>query len=467
MAAQIDTAVASVLSRSKLKLSHPGGSQLHEFYASPSNCTSMLAESVQNYHRVRIAANNLSLNSQTTFTISTSSLVSSLWLHCSVTLGAGFKLPHNGWLFDSIASIEVTFSNSLLQNMVLPGSALRDYMLLSCKNRWDRESLLSTAGQCIYAAAGTANASMPIGHLLSSAAYQSGNFPIDFSVLNGPLLIQFNWNPGYKFAVKAAGNFAPPTAWASCQVTGMTVDLVDSSFAVKSAMAQNPMLIYSTPAKYLNSINYNLTSVSPGVEQTINLQSAPAGMLSAMILNIRPTGGAADGIDAGAIITSFDWTGIADGTALIHSESVQLSTLRLTYGGQNLVDCRSTREIQAMFASAFDGDSLEYDVISVDRTGTDDYGQRVYHTNALVIPFGYDNRAIFSHKLVENLPGYAGASLQLSFTVVQGTVSKNATPYKVESDNGVLQNAQPYTVQVTYVIESLVEVSQGTVDLQL
>lgn len=466
MAAQIDTAVASILSRSKLKLSHPGASQLHEFYASPSNCTSLLAESVQNYHRVRIAANNLSLNSQTTFTISTSSLVSSLWLHCSVTLGAGFKLPHNGWLFDSIASIEVTFSNSLLQNMVLPGSALRDYMLLSCKNRWDRESLLSTAGQCIYAAAGTASASMPIGHLLSSAAYQSGNFPIDFSVLNGPLLIQFNWNPGFRFTVKAAGNFAPPTAWASCQVTGMTVDLVDSSFAVKSAMAQNPMLIYSTPAKYLNSINYNLTSVSPGVEQTINLQSAPAGMLSAMILNIRPTGGDADGA-----ATSSDWTGIGSGatagTALIHSESVQLSTLRLTYGGQNLVDCRSLREIQAMFASAFDGDSLEYNVISTAATGTNDYGEQVYHTNALVIPFGYDNRAIFSHKVVENLPGYAGASLQLSFTVAQGTVSKNGTPYKVEADGLVIQNNLPYTVQVTYVIESLVEISQGTVDLQL
>lgn len=470
--AQIDQAVASVLSRSKLKLAHPGASQLHEFYAAPSNCTSHLAESVQNYHRVRIAANNLNLNSQTTFTISTSSLVSSLWLHVTLAGTTGFKLPHDGWLFDAINTIEITFSNSLLQNMVLPGSALRDYMLLTCKNRWDREALLKLAGEGSFNT--VASASMPIGHLLASAAYQAGTFPIDFSVLNGPVLIQFNWNPGYKFTVKAQLAFAAPTTWATCQITGMTTDLVDSSFAVKSAMAQNPMLIYSSPAKYLNSIPYNLSNVNVGALQTINLQSAPAGMLSAIILNIRPAGGAADGGGPPSTQSS-DWFGISTGTALIHSESVQLSTLTLTYGGQNIVDCRSAAEIKAMYTAAFCGDDLSYDVRSCRNVGraannvaADDLvGEQVYHTNCVVIPFGYDNRGIFSQKLTENLPGYAGASMQLSFTVAQGTISTNAAPYTVAADPNQLQNGLPYVVQVTYVIEGLFEVSQGTVDLQL
>lgn len=460
MAGQIDQAVASVLSRSKLKLSHPGASQLHEFYAAPSNCTSHLAEAVTNYNRVRIAANNLSLNSQTTFTISTSSLVSSIWLHVTLASGGtGYKTPHDGWLFDAINSIEWTYSNSLLQNVVIPGTALRDYMLVTCKNQDDREYLLKRAGVCVSGV--PSSASMPIGHMLASAAYQSGQFPIDFSVYNGPCILQINWNPAYKFLVKGSTAFTLPTAWDSCQLTANTIDLVDSSFAVKSAMAQNPMLIYTTPAKYINSITYNLQNVAAGTEQTINLQSAPAGMLSAILLSIRPAGGAADGA-----LTSSDWTGIAAGTAMIHGQSVDLSTLRLTYGGQNLVDCRSKDEVIAMLTAAFNGDDLSYDIRSCVNTGDNAEAAQVYHARPYLIPLCYDNRAVFSQKTIENVPGYAGASLQLAFTPTGPSVSLEATPFYDQLDARLLQTVG-YIVQVTYIIDALVEVSQGTVDLQL
>lgn len=460
MASHIDRAVASVLSSSKLKLAHPGASQLHEFYATPSSCTSHLAESIQSYNRLRVVANNLQLASQTNFVISTSSIVTSLWLHVTIAAGAGFKLPSDGWLFQAINSIEVTFSNSLLQNMIIYGPALRDYLLATCKNRTDRERLLKLAGEGVYNAA--ASASIPIGHILASAAFQSGNYGIDFSVLNGPVNLQINWNAGHKFTLKPTALYAAPTAWTSCQITGMTSDLVDSSFAVKTAMAQNPTLIYSTPGKYINSFTYNLAGVNIGAEQTINLQSAPAGMLCAILLNIRPAGAVADG---GA--TSSDWTGIAAGTAIMHGECVNLSTLTLSYGGQNLLDLRSQREIICMLTSAFDGDDMSYDYVSTDAAGNDDVGEQVYHTRVLCIPFGYDMRKILSYKLTENLPSYSGASMQLSFTPAQGTVSANATPYTVDADPKVIQNGLAYVVQVTYVLDALVEVSQGTVDLQM
>jgi hypothetical protein len=465
MASHIDRAVASVLTRSKLKLAHPGASQLHEFYATPSSCSSHLAESIQSYNRLRVVANNLLLASQTNFVISTSSIVTSLWLHVSITGAAGFKLPTDGWLFQAINSIEVTFSNSLLQNMIIYGPALRDYLLATCKNRTDRERLLKLAGQGSYNV--VARASMPIGHILASAAFQSGNYGIDFSVLNGPVNLQINWNPAYKFVVKANGGFAAPAAWTSCEITGMTSDLVDSSFAVKTAMAQNPALIYSTPGKYINSFTYNLAGVNVGAQQTINLQSAPAGMLCAILLNIRPAGAAADG-GGPPRVQSSDWTGIAAGTALVHGESVNLSTLTLSYGGQNLLDLRTEQEIVAMLTSAFDGDDMSYDIISCRQADTDNLvGEQVYHTRILVIPFGYDMRKILSYKLTENLPGYAGASMQLSFTVAQGTYSTNATPYTVAADPQVIQAGLAYNVQVTYILDSLVEVSQGTVDLQM
>ncbi len=466
MSAQISQAVASVLSRSKVKLAHPGGSQLHEFYASPANCTSHLAESIQSFNRLRVTSNNLLLGSQTNFTISTSSIVTSMFLQVSLDGSTGYKTPHDGWLFDAINSLEVSFSNSLLQSMVLSGTAIRDYCLLTCKNRWDREQMLKLAGSG-FSGAGTLTASIPVAHVLASAAYQSGQFGLDFSVLNGPVQLAFNWNPGYKFTVKTNAAFAPPTSWASCQVVGTTSDLVDSSFAVRSAMSMDPSLIYSTPGKYLNSITYPLSGVSPDVETSINLQSAPAGMLSAIILNIRPNSATNDS-GGPPTTTSSNWVGRDTGLALIHGESVQLSSLRLAYGGQNLVDCRSNAEIQAMLTAAFDGDDLSYDIRSCRQAGTDaTVGQQVYHTNVLCIPFGYNMRKIMSEKLTENLPGYAGASMQLFFTVDQCTYSANATPYTEADDPNVIQDNLQYLVSVTYVIEALIEVSQGTVDMQI
>lgn len=468
----VDQGILSTISRSRLKLEHPAFGSLHEFYASSANATSNFAESVQSYNRLRVTANNLLLNSQTNFVVSTSSIVTSLWLHVSVQGTAGFKLPADGWLFTGIRSIQFSFSNSILQNMILSGSALKDYLLMTCKTRWHREQLLKLAGSGGSGAV-VHYASIPIGHILANASFQSGTWGIDFSILNGPVSLQIDWEPGYRFAVKTDAAFAPPTQWASCEIAGTTSDLVDANFAMKSSMAMDPTLVQRTPGKYLNAITYNLANVNVGAEQTINLQSAPAGQLTAIILNIRPQGGVADllggeNADTPPTVGSRDWFGIPDGTALIHGESVQLSSLRLSYGGQNLVDLRSNREIRAMLTAAFNGDDLSYDIRSCRQAGTNaTVGEQVYHSNVLVIPFGYNMRRIMSDKLIETLPGYSGASMQLYFTVAQGTYSANATPYTDAADPNVIQNGLAYQVSVCYVIESLIEISQGTVDMIL
>lgn len=460
----IQRAVESVLSRSRLKLDHPGDLNLHPFYADPTNFISHTAESVQSYNRLRVTANNLQLNSQSNFTVSTSSLVSSLWLHVTLqgATNNGFKLPADGWLYNAVSSIELSFSNSIISNLVITGTALRDYLLLSCKNRWDREQLLKLGGEGGSGAV-VHSASIPIGHILSNASFQAGNYPMDFSVFNGPLSLQVNWQPGYRFTVfDGAGAYAPPTQWISCEITGSTIDLIDSSFAVKTAMQIDPTKIYTMPGRYLNSITYNVTTLSPLVETTINLQSAPAGMISAIILNIRPQAGLADG---GA--TSSDWFGIAAGTALIHGESVPLNSLSLQFGGQYLVNCRSNREIRAMLTAAFEGDDLSYDIRSTAGTANLNVGEKALHAGVICIPLGYRCRQILSGTQSENLPGYSGASLQLTFSVQQQTSSVNASVFASANDAKVIQPNIPYQVSVTYIIEALVQVSQGTTDLQL
>lgn len=464
----VSRAVANVLSSNRVRLSHPGASKLSELYCNPSEATSYLAETVQSYHRVRVTANNLNLGTQSNFTISTSSIVSSLWLHVGLAASTGYKLPCDGWLYNAIHDVQITFSNSLLSNMVIPGSCLRDMMLISCLDKPRREMLLRLGGEGAYNT--DVLASIPIGHILANASFQSGNFPIDFSVLNGPVLLTFTWNPGYNFVVKATGAFVPPTAWSSCYVTGMTTDLTDSAFAVKSAMAMDPQLQYVIPGRWSNTVVYNLPSVNPGVEQTINLQSGPAGQLSAILLSIRPAGTTADTNNGGPPATSVDsygWFGISAGTQMVHGSSVRLSSLVLQYGGQRILDNRSYAEIIAMNMAAFEGDALTYDErYSVQAGVNNTVGDLDVHSQLIVIPFGYNMRHILSEKHSETLPSYSGATLQLSFTVAAPSVSLNAAPFQDTSFFN-LQNAQPYVVSVSYLLEALVTVSQGTVDMQL
>jgi hypothetical protein len=312
-------------------------------------------------------------------------------------------------------------------------------------------------------------ASIPIGSVIMNAAFQSGVYPIDFASLSGPILIQINWNPAIRFVVKNDQALALPAAWTSCYMTGMTIDLVDSAFAVRNAMANNPTLIYSLPGKYISSVNYNIPTLNVGTAYTLNLQSAPAGMLSAIILNVRPNGVVADTYAGGPPVagTSTGWFGIAAGTQMIHANSVKLSTLQLLYGGQSLVNCQSFQEILAMNTQAFDGDDLYFQEQYSIKTGDEFVGAKVMDSYLYVLPFGYNMRKILSGKHSENLSGYAGTSLQLSFTVAQSTQRNQAANYQSIRDDLVIQAAQPYVVTITYIIDALVEVSQGTVDMQI
>jgi hypothetical protein len=234
-----------------------------------------------------------------------------------------------GWLFQAIHSVEITVSNSLISNMVVPGTSLREYMLACCCDEVERRNLLKTAGRITgsVAAGQSHKASIPIGWLLGCGTGLKKDFPIDMSILNGPILVQINWNPSNTFAFYSSTGAAVPgtatpliAAFSSLNLTASTTDLLDGAFGVRNALMANPGSTYVLPATYLNAIKYPFTGQG-GVSTTINLNSAPSGMLEALVLTIKPTS---------EILVS----GLTATTSI--PGSVGLSSLRLQYGGQDL-----------------------------------------------------------------------------------------------------------------------------------
>jgi len=84
----------------------------------------------------------------------------------------------------------------------------------------------------------------------------------------------------------------------------------------------------------------------------------------------------------------------------------------------------------------------------------------------------YDGCNALQGKLVENVPSYSGASLQLEFTVdpeQQRTAYVAAGPW-ADVNQGPSNNILApldYTISVGYVMSAILEISQGSADLQL
>jgi hypothetical protein len=482
----IDSAVSNVLSGSRLLLSHPGAAKFNQLYATPDASTTNLAETVNSRGRLRITSNSKAVGGRSDFYLSSSSLVSDIILNFSITLTNANQMLGFGWGFDAINAVECTYANSLIQSLHINGSVIREYLLLTCKDKCARERLLRNAGNNAKGAVGKVWASIPLPFLNQNAGGNNANYPLDFSVLNGPMTVSIIWNTSNQILQSAANNAAPTaiTEFSDAYLTAQTSDLQDGAFSVKRAMNLNPSLVYSIPAKYLNTISYSINAYTPGDVATLNLNSAPAGMCSGIIFSVRPQQWKDGSKDADNNYTHF-------------GSSADLSYLRLIYGGQVLYQYNCYEE-----GSTFDlmnyGDSLEYDepfsfissvAAAAGALGETDGGiiKRVMKSRVYHIPFCHNARKVFREHLTENLPSYSGATLQLEMTVapnkIQHALLQNpanavaagvvtAPGLQITSYPGVPQNyampaAVSYVVDLMYVIEGLLEVSNGTVDLQL
>jgi hypothetical protein len=454
---EIDNAVANVLSSKRLLLSHPNAAKFNQLYATSDKGTTNLAESVNSSGRNRVSSNSLAVGGRSDFQVSSSSVVYDLILQFEIpAVPADGKLM-SGWGFNAISSIEITYSNSLIQNLVITGPCLKEYLLLSCSSKDQRDELIRNAGLCADAAAANQKASIPIPLLNQNASGVYGNYGLDFAVMNGPLTVSVIWNQSGQFiARKATGTAAGTLAnFANVNLSMRTSDLQDGAFSVKRALNMNPELVYSVPSRYINCIPYTVTAnaYASGIATipAVNLNSVPAGQLEYIILSLIPQQmyqNAAGTESSRAPVSQPDF-----------------ESIRLTYGGQTLYEANTYQEICNRDLMMF-GDSLLYnEPYSVDAAAT---AAQAKKSKVYCIPMTYEARKVISSHCVENLPSYSGATLVLEMSIKTATsVAGNSSFAEGGFAAAYPTDASTYRLNIAYVLTSLLEVSNGTVDLQL
>ncbi len=469
MSEAINSAIADVLSTKRLKLVHPGDGKLTQSYATPGETVSVLAEAVTHRGQYRVASNNLTLGAQSNFILSTSAILDNIVLSFSIACPALGFFSHQGWGFDLIDSLEVTYANSLMQNMIIRGDIVKEYAKLCCCSRDEKNQMLKAAGSLSTALGQTRTAVVPLSFLNYNTSNQRGSWPTDASVLAGPIQICINWVSQARssriFVDSDSTIVTLPAAIISADITCTTITLQRAAFGVKDAMSRDRSLVYSIPSRYLSIVNESRTTLNAITDViNINLNSAPAGMLEAILIYAAPIDPAFDDDDWVDGITS----------KRKHGGSLRINNLRLQFGSQDLIRYRSREEMLAFNRACF-SDSLTYEELIVLPGSTED-GMRYVkvESDVLVLPLVQNGKGVFNGHVNEHVPSYGGSQLQLTlqFSDQSGEIvpkplvaMASGNPYGPE--DGAPVTGIAIQIWVAYIISSILEISQGTVDLQL
>tara|TARA_R110000782_G_scaffold59186_4_gene123000 strand:- start:4692 stop:6077 length:1386 start_codon:yes stop_codon:yes gene_type:complete len=461
MSEAIDNAVSEVLSSKRNKLVHPGDGALTQVYATPRDVTSILAEAVTHRGQYRVSSNNLALGAQSNFILSTSAILENIMLVFSVTAPVNGWFSHIGWGFDLIDSIEITYANSLMQNMVIRGDILKEYAKLCCCSKDEREQMLNHAGSLSFKnTAETKTASVPLSFLNYNTSGMRGSWPMDASVLAGPIQICINWTSPSNTSRIFVDSVTPilpadlPVRVIGAEITCTTITLQTSAFGVKDAMMKNRSLVYSIPARYISIVNESravLNAITDVIN--INLNSAPAGMLEGIIIYAAPNDVGASPLD--------NW--VNGGTdKRKHGGSLQIDNLRLQFGSQDLIRYKNREEMLAFNRCNF-GDTLTYNEL-ITTPGSATLAYTSVESDILFLPLIQNGKGVFNGHINEHVPSYGGSQLQLTLQFSNHSEERSTVP---GPDDGALVTGTSIQIWVGYLISSILEVSQGTVDLQL
>lgn len=460
----ISDAVRDVLSAKRLKLVHPGNGKLTNLYAGSAEIESILAEQVTHKGQYRVSSNNLSLGAQSNFIISTSAVIDNLMLVFSITAPADGFFSHNGWGFDLIESLEVTYANSLMQNMIIRGDILKEYSKLCSCSKDEREQMLDQAGSLGAVTGETRKAAVPLSFLNYNTSNMRGSWPTDASTLAGPIQICINWVTKAKSSrifVDSDVAVDPdnlPTAVTGAEITCTTVTIQSAAFGVKDAMMRDRGLVYSIPSRYLSIVNESRTVLNAVTNtMNINLNSAPAGMLEGILIYAAPNDPS----------SGDNWV-TGDTSLRKHGGSLRIDSLRLEFGSQDLIRYKSREEMLGFNRAAF-GDTLEYfekEILPGQAQAALGYSK--VSSDVLFLPLVHDSKKVFNGHTNEHVPSYGGSQLQLTLTF--SDESGEITPTSGSSfgpENGDAVTGTSIQIWICYIISAILEISQGTVDLQL
>lgn len=525
--AYVEQSAAHVLSNHELLMSTPSASRLTSFYPTPSESQNTIAQAVCNSGQLTVQANSKNFGQASDFIISSPNLMDTPHLRMVVEIPVHTSTEaanlfagsyHDGWGFDAIENLEISFANSNISNLQITGSAMRAWSLLQCKNEMERKRMLETAGKHTVKSRDSVirmEACVPLSFMFwRSAGGVKGGFAIDGRALNGPIVFKVRFNPISRFIGPHMSNFNPvlvsdyPSTstgaaagnvdgsghggvadfWAngskpliSFETLGIsfrTYQLMDGAFSVAKALEANPGFVYSIPSLWLNTYSYSVDLNSEG-KGSINLNSAPAGMIQAMIVSIRPQNDsgveqpqspAQPTLVAGGANSTLNYdeaklqvaAATGDGSELLFRPyvpwSLPISLLKLSYSGQAIFWAQSKEELDQFYDDVFQDDlktdicgaplhlsvrSQEYKVGFTSADSGNNHagyasGELVvsnspenasvkHNTQVKVIPLMHDGNDVFRMRGFENLPHYSGSTLQLEFKV---------EPYNTYSSNG-------------------------------
>ncbi len=496
----------------------PSASRLSSFYPTPSESTNTIAQAVCNSGQLTIQANSKRFGQSSDFIVSSPNLMDVPHLDLSVTIPKYTQEPrvgmvneeasnlyvgsyHAGWGFDAIDRMEVTFSNSNISNLQITGHAMREWSLLQCKDKTEREQLLDVAGRHQVLSRDKdiiMRASVPLSFLFwRSAGCVKTGFPIDGRALNGTIIFRIQFANLNRFIGPHASKFNPSkvpdypsvleeqfnliggasptykpvqehggitdylssvTGFTDCNLTFRTYQLMDGAFSVSKALEANPGYVYSLPSLWMNTYSQEVNLAANGSGK-INLNSAPAGMIQAMILRIRPTNPqpnpaiTEDGNNWGRQEDTWNsrlnyepdnltlQTLGPSVSEIVYRPyvpwSLPVTSLKLEYSGQAIFWARSKEELDQFYKNTFCDDlrtsvcgaPLHLSVVPnrfIQAEGEKnimvwqnqpDVSSVKHETQSLIIPLMHDGNDIFRKRGFENLPHYSGSTLQLSFTV--------------------------------------------------
>lgn len=468
----IQDSVRSQLMSDPVLLQQPGAVSLTDLYSGPQNSTVSLAKMHVATGRARISPNNLSFSGTSSFYVSSSSLVNGWVLSVKMTLTDATNMVNPAWVFKCIRELQISFSQSQLQNMTITGKSLYDYALVSAKDKDARRAILENAGEFGSAATGavTVSGSIPLCFLIQSAAGVSG-FPLDMSVI-GNLTINIVWDSSTHFitGVTNAAVANPPTAFDEVVLSYSSIDLIDKTYAVASVMQQDPELSYIVPVKYISSVVLEAPNYTRGSEIVFQINSFPTGNCVAMLLNFFP----------------LQWE--SDALLNKYMNSTDLEQVRLEFAGSVIFEADSLQEFRLHNLLKF-GDDLSYPIVYTagglaagGSAGTGDNGARHCRSrecNTFCIPLGDHMDNILRGNHQEVLTQYSGSTLQLRiktktsyYEQVYKNVDKDVgggdtTKYYPQQQPQNIPTTTNYQLNLTFINEALLATNRGVVKMVL
>jgi hypothetical protein len=422
-----------------------------DLYSNVHNSQIDLARRHMFQGRYKSSANSLQLGAVSSFYLQPGTIIQQCYVFGQMAMPQHARAS-DGWMYDAIQQLEIIVAgSSSIQSLRLSGRSHLDMVLAFTSSQEKRNQLL----QCCPAFNLTSAGANVQGGVLICMPWShpelNGAFAWDTSTIKSQIIINVTWKFGYQFLSGSTGNaITAPTAWSDLYLrVNNQVELQDQF--LMNSMARNPSLCYSIPNLYCQTFQTPVTLTS-GVEQQIALTSMPSAGLECILVSAVPS----------------SWVGASD-TVSNYSNSVvgiPFKTLRMLFNGQELVRFDYQLEDKLQSCLKNDRTSCDYNVLntaSVAAAATN----VLYQNRVHIIPFSNEISKVLRERRMENVQSYSGSTLQLFITPADLGLPYVTDAVPITPAYLAVPSAVTYSLNVTFVCNSLIEVQDFSVSQQL